>query len=486
MGCAGFSLACEQIPAGESLWLRLTQPVSSYSAKPGDPVHAILTEDLLCGNELVAPMGSPVEGSVREVRKVGWGVKHETATLTIWFDKIIAGGRPLEMQSVVASVENAREQVTDGTIRGVVSTYTPQGRITSRLKYLPSLNPYPDIGLLLFKATFPIFPEPEIYLATATDLQLRLSKPVEHPATLVAPSPAAGPEDTAQLTALLGTLPSRSTTTTMTSADLVNLVFLGTPEQLQSAFTHAGWQTTDPFNKHTFMLNFYAFLNNSGYARAPMRPFLLQGRPPDMNWQKSLNSYARRDHLRLWQWPEPFDGQPVWLSAATHDAGAALSVKHREFVHHISPNLDEERSKVIRDLKAAGCVQSVSLVPRHGAANLTQNAIGDPVRTDGAVAVVQLKECHAPAPELASAPTTAPYKPGNALFRYLRRSVLTFRSDLWRANIIYAGYDLGRMTVHAWRHRSDMSPVAAAAESPKKPGTAVDSSGAGSGTNSMD
>jgi hypothetical protein len=85
---------------------------------------------------------------------------------------------------------------------------------------------------------------------------------------------------------------------TKRDADVVNLVFVGSRQEVESAFQQAGWSTSDTFSKKSFFRDFYAFLNDSGYARAPMRPFLLDGKPADMNWQKSLNSYARRDHLR--------------------------------------------------------------------------------------------------------------------------------------------------------------------------------------------
>lgn len=125
-------------------------------------------------------------------------------------------------------------------------------------------------------------------------------------------------------------------------------------------------------------------------------------------------------------------------------------------MHHISPDIDEERSKVVRDLTAAGCVQAVHLVPRPGVPNLTQNSNGDPVKTDGALAVVELKDCQSPAPELASVSTSPPYKPGNRVFRYFRRQILTFRSDIWRANIIYGVYDLGHMSFVALKHRNHL------------------------------
>jgi hypothetical protein len=252
-------------------------------------------------------------------------------------------------------------------------------------------------------------------------------------------------------------------------ADVVNLAFVGSREQVESAFHEAGWVSNDVFTKHSFMRNFYAFLNNSGYAQAPMREFMLDGKPADMSWQKSLNSYARRDHLRMWLWSGSASGsQDVWLSSATHDSSAALSVKHHEFVHHISPEIDDERSKVIRDLSAAGCVQSVHMAPRPGMSNLTENAIGDPVRTDGSIAVVELKDCQPAAPELASPPQSANFKAGNHVFRYFRRQILTFRSDIWRANIIYGIYDLGHMSVNALRHRSPQ-PVYSAQQEHKQP-----------------
>lgn len=465
--------ACQRIPAGETLWVRLTAPVSTYDAKVGDLVHGVVTQDLMCGDEMVVPIGSSVVGTVQAVRKVGFGVRHETAALKFSFQEIaVTSGQPLAIAASVAAVDNAREQVSNGVLHGIRSTNTLQGTITSRLKYLPSLNPYPDLGLLLFKATFPIFPEPEIYLPAGTDVQLKLDAPlVNPPATVVEaetePIDALNP---AELRALVASLPERSTTQSLIPADLVNIAFIGSREQLQSAFYHAGWQTADPINRHSISKNFYAFLKNSSYSQAPMRPFYLDGQVPDMNWEKSLNTYAQRDHMRVWEWPGTEVTGPIYLGTATHDKSAGISFKRHQFVHHIDSNIDEERSKIIRDLRAAGCVRAVYLVPRGDVAPSGVNSIGDPITTDSAIAVVQLQECHAVVPQLAEVPEAAPYKPGSVVFRYLRRDVLTVRSDIWRANIIYATFDVLRMGFHAWKHRAT---VAAAAPAEAKPAQAL-------------
>ena len=454
------TFACDQIPAGQTVWIRLTSPVSTYKAKPGDKVSGILTEAIKCENDTDFPVGTHVEGVVHSVRKVGWGIRHETAALDLLFTELQPPvGEAVPFSASVTEVENAREQVSaKGMIQGIRSSDTPEGRINSRLIHLPTWNPYSDMGLIVYKATFPIFPEPEIYLPAGTDLKLKLDKAM--PATTPVPEP---PVDTAAYAAddfewqeFTRTIPSRTTTTTQSAADLINLAIVGSREQVVAAFRDAGWVNSDVLTKHSFVRDFYAFLNNSGYPQEPMRPFLLNGEPAEMKWQKSLNSYARRDHLRMWEWTDSANGKTVWLSASTHDNSAALSLKYRQFVHHISPDIDEERSKVIRDLTAAGCVQSVHMVQRPGVPTMTESYNGDPVRTDGELAVVELKDCQSPAPELAQVSTPATYKSGNKAFRYFRRQILTFRSDIWRANIIYGAFDLGRMSFVALKHHNSL------------------------------
>src|SRR5215813_7416587 len=104
-------------PAGESLWVRLAAPVSTYTAKVGDPVHAVLTEDLVRDNEVVLPMGTTIEGFVRSKRKVGWGIRHETAALELEFNRAVdPSGASVAMDARVEEVENARESVRKGVI----------------------------------------------------------------------------------------------------------------------------------------------------------------------------------------------------------------------------------------------------------------------------------------------------------------------------------------------------------------------------------
>jgi len=451
------AFGCEGLPAGQSMWIRLVAPVSTYTAKPGDPVHAVLTQDLVCDDIIVLPLGALVEGTVRSKRKVGWGIRHETAALELEFDRATAKpGVDLAFTARVEEVENAREAVRKGVIQGIRSSDTFQGSINSRLIHLPTWNPYSDPFLIAYKATFPIFPEPEIYYPAGTDIRLRTMTDISILPLKDEASPEASSEvkpESDELDQLVEQLPWRVTTTKKVDADVLNIVFVGSEEQVKSAFREAGWRNADPVSKRAWLKNLYALLNKSSYAQQPMMTFLLNGKPQDMSWQKSLNSYSRRDHLRIWQWTTTEASDSLWLTSSTRDTRAVLAVKYKGFVHHIAPNIDEERSKIIRDLTFAGCVKSVSYVARPEIPAVIYNATGDAMHTDGAIAVVALRDCRPLNAQIDSKSAAKSFRPGNYVFRYIRRSILTIRNDMFRANIIYGAYDVGRMTFMALRHQ---------------------------------
>lgn len=455
--CAAFPgtvRACDQVPAGQSFEIRLLQPLASYSSKPNSSVRALLVESPECDGAPVFPIGTIVEGHVESVRRVGMGIRHETASLFVVFDRISpADGKPIELHSRIVEVDNARENVKKGVIQGVLGTETPQGRITSRLKYLPTLNPYSDWGLVAYRAAFPIFPEPEIYFPAGTDMRLELtvSMPLENflPAESSVREFSQAEKDT--LTLQVQTLPDRTSTPKGQAADAINLVFLGSHEQLQSSFATAGWKDSDPASKKAVMRQFHAFLALKSYSTEPMSQQLLEGRASDITRQKSLNSYAKRDHSRIWSIDESWNGEQAWAAAGTRDTSAVLSVRRRRLIHHVETNIDDERDKIVRDLTVAGCVDAVFIAPRPASPRYFQNATGDDLRTDGNVSVVKLKDCEKPHFEVASTEDDLQSRPRSKFARYFRMQVLSFRGDVLRGNIIYGTYDLTRMSIHAYR-----------------------------------
>jgi hypothetical protein len=446
--------ACDQLVAGSLFWVRLTAALSSYTAKPGMPVHGFLLKSPECDKAPVLSIKVRVEGHVLSVHRVGLGLWHETAALEIGFSRFLPqGGSAIEINGRVKLIDNARESVRKGIIRGIRSTDTPQGRISSRLKYLPSAHLYPDPFLLAYKMLFPIFPEPEINLKPDTDIQVELVQTAKLPADLPPVSHIPVLDQNAELTASLTGLPERTFTKKGKEADVVNIVFLGSRADLEQAFQVAGWQPSEPVSTRTVFRQFSSFLAKTSFATAPMSMQLLEGRKPDLTLEKSLQSPERRNHLRIWRLEDNWEGMPLWAGAAVHETGATLSIRHMSFIHHVSEDLGEEQRTVVGDLFVAGCVDAVGSVTRRGMDHVMPNATGEFFRTDGSLQVVRLKRC-APDSRGIGMAVTPPLKPGSLAFRYLRRQVLTVRSDLWRANCIYSAFDLTRMAVGALRRNS--------------------------------
>jgi len=121
----------------------------------------------------------------------------------------------------------------------------------------------------------------------------------------------------------------------------------------------------------------------------PVSTLLLEGRPPDLVFQKQNNTFASRHHLRIWHWPETFHGKEVWVCAATHDIGIDFSQRDYTSIHRVDPQIDRERAKVVNDLLFTGKVRALALVERPEAPTSGQNATGDAFKTDGRMAVLE-------------------------------------------------------------------------------------------------
>jgi hypothetical protein len=124
--------SCEYVIAGKSFWVRLLDPVASYSSKTGTTVRAVLIQSPECDSRPVFPAGLQVVGTISKVRKVGLGFIHDSAYVEIQFEHLLtAAGQVLPFAAEVVEVDNAREAVRHGVIRGIRATNAPQGRITS-------------------------------------------------------------------------------------------------------------------------------------------------------------------------------------------------------------------------------------------------------------------------------------------------------------------------------------------------------------------
>lgn len=111
------------MPAESRLTVRLLEPLSSRTARQGTPVRAVLLSPGIYKSKILIPQGSEFDGSVVEAHGLGWGIKHESAALTVHFDSVrFPDGRTLGLDARILKVENSREEVTTkGKIQGIRS-----------------------------------------------------------------------------------------------------------------------------------------------------------------------------------------------------------------------------------------------------------------------------------------------------------------------------------------------------------------------------
>lgn len=444
-------------PAGQpSLHIRLETYLTSYDSHRGTPFQAVVTRPLVEGGQILIPERSTVYGTVRRAVRVRLGLIHERAALELNFSEYkTPDGREFPLQARLASIDNAREQVTKkGKIQGVLAARSPD-EVLDGLWEKPSLNLFSrslegvtgaggelleavpmgpagpavllGVRFLLFR-----FPEPEIRLPPGTDMTLLVNQANTGFAPELEPPV---PAPSASLAEWLRAQPVHVTKPGGRRVeDIVNVAFIGSRHDLMEAFEAAGWSQPDPTTAATVSRFCLAFNSKRQYARAPVSTLLYRGRSPSLVFEKSLDSVSKRDHVRIWN-AGLFDGRQIWLGAATHDIGVRFDRRTFLFTHRVSRHIDAERSKVAADLQFAGCSEPVRYAPRSGVVT-PGGAI-----TDGSIAVVSLQACSPPEDPEAETP---PKLPGDKATRLIRRVILESRNYVLRENVYYWAYELVR------------------------------------------
>jgi len=437
------------IPAGSRLNVRLLEPLSSRTTKKGMPVTAALISPGVFDGAILLPQGSEFDGTIVDAHGVNWGIRHETAALTLHFDSVkLPDGSKLPIDAQVFQVENSRENVTTrGTIQGVRSTGTIGHSAENQIASLTQIDP---MGYLFASASGPAvlgFAEPEILFNAGTELDIEFNKPVIT-ATQYAPRvPRMNLSGAAvdRFDALVRDLPFRTQTeATRTPSDITNLIFLGQPSALRHALEAAGWVSSDTLDAAAAFETVKTISGNQNYTQAPMSILILGNEKPLFTMEKSTDTFSSRHHLRVFGTGKTFDGESVLTASSTQDIGIAFSAKQKTFIHVIDPYIDNERSKVTNDLGFTGCVDAMDLAPRPWVPLDAYNSTGDHLITDGDAAILKLNDCTNPYTTPATVAQRAP------LFeRSSRDTMLTIKDTLYRGNVVYTGIS-GGIGIHKY------------------------------------
>ncbi|PYV87345.1 MAG: hypothetical protein DMG90_18230 [Acidobacteria bacterium] len=400
---------------GLTLSLRLDTPVYSDRSRTGDPITATVSyplcksgENISCEQgELLIPPGTKVNGTVLFAQKAP--NKYTRPRLVLDFSNVVHREDLYSpLYAHVLAVDNARETVQNNEILGIVQPHASK-KFSIAFMALGAANPLAGYAVRGVQTVYGLSLRREIVYPPGTDVQAQIVR------YSILKQKEAWPgwqelKVNSQLEHLVRSAPMRTTATNQVPSDPTNLMFIGSEKEVVSAFSEAGWIPASDLNVKSALKTATATLRQTGYSEGPMSTLLLHGKPPDLVFQKSLNTFAKRHHLRIWQIKPTYEGRAVWVAAATHDIATSNERGGTKWSHRIDPHIDRERDWVVSDLLFIGSAASYADVSRPNAPTKLGNATGDNILTDGKMSVVELTQGRVPtenepAPTLSTRPT---------------------------------------------------------------------------------
>jgi hypothetical protein len=187
----------------------------------------------------------------------------------------------------------------------------------------------------------------------------------------------AGEKDRIALNDFLHQLPRRVQDADGTPGDMVNLILLGSREQVEAATAAAEWKQADRTATEAAIRATISVLRPQDYGFARAQP---------------IKVIAERHHFRLWEtaW-ETDDGETIWIGAGTFDVGFEKDRRTGNITHRIDPDIDKERDFIGETLDAAGRVLGRAYLMPLDPVRQATTAHGGAYHSDGRVLVILLK-----------------------------------------------------------------------------------------------
>lgn len=193
--------------------------------------------------------------------------------------------------------------------------------------------------------------------------------------------------------ALLESIPRRIADQNHSPGDMVNILIVGTEDEMVKAFTTADWVKVDKTVGSTVMAGLLDTFEKKDYLTMPMSTLYLFDRPQDYGFAHAepVRVVMSRNHLRVWKSPYQVEGRPLWCVAATHDIGFERDQRNNGLTHKIDPAIDGEREYVNQTLSATGLVSARGHVVPKDPLTTAKTATGGEFHSDGRILVLVLE-----------------------------------------------------------------------------------------------
>jgi hypothetical protein len=192
---------------------------------------------------------------------------------------------------------------------------------------------------------------------------------------------------------LVDKIPRRVSDPRGNPGDMVNVLIVGTEDEVVQVFTTAGWVKVDKSVEDTLVTGLLDTFEKKDYLTMPMSSLYLFNRTQDYGFAHAepVRVAMSRNHLRVWKSPYKVDGRPLWCIAATHDIGFERDQRNNGVTHKIDPAIDGEREYVNNTLSGTGFVIQRTHVTPTSPLTEAKTATGGGFHSDGRILVLVLK-----------------------------------------------------------------------------------------------
>ena len=193
---------------------------------------------------------------------------------------------------------------------------------------------------------------------------------------------------------LLSKIPRRISDPNGKPGDMVNVLIVGTQDQVVQTFAAAGWVQVDKTVENTALNALMNSLEKKDYRTMPMSTLFLFGRAQDYGFAHAepVRVAMSRNHLRVWKSSYEVEGRPLWCVAATHDIGFERDQRNNGVTHKIDPAIDGEREYVNGTLSGTGLVVQRDHVVPNDPLTTAKTATGGEFHSDGRILVLVLRD----------------------------------------------------------------------------------------------
>lgn len=346
------------IPDGIPIKLQLVESVSSAHARAGDHLDFLVVRDVNVKGLTVISAGTEASGSVTAVkgkRLLGIGGK-----VALKLDSVVlANGQRIGVRARMAVKGRTRVKMMAVAM------------IATGLIYLPAA------AVFLFTRGHDGVVLKSTAITAHTDRDTSVPLAGLHRSV----------EQSSELAEMMDYLPPRVINGEGREGDMLNLVFVAQPEDLQQTFARAGWVKTDDW-KPIFVWHLLRHRNHD--TQLPMAKFFLFGRVQDYSYAlpDPRAIVTRRHHLRIWKTDYTVDGTPIWVGAASHDVAIVIGKRGHIINHRIDPAVDAERDFIGSDLAASLSVSTRQYLYSRKPVFEAQTSSGDSYHSDSRILLV--------------------------------------------------------------------------------------------------